>query len=247
MSKRTVLAVTAGLLIILLFSWLSSSRTVLPGFDEIWNAQLDLWSSGLAWSMLKSLALNLEALFYATVISLALAYLTVITSLRPAICFLGKLRFLPIAGLSFVFTSFATSPHELKISMLVFSICVFFITSMVDVVAEAPKEQYDLARTIGMSSWRQVWEVVILGQADKTFDALRQNAAMGWMMLTLVESTVREGGIGGILVDQTKHFRLPAMFAILIDMAIIGSLQDWGIAWVKDQLCPYAKMTSENH
>jgi len=41
--------------------------------------------------------------------------------------------------------------------------------------------------------------VIVLGRADAAFDAMRQNAAMGWMMLTMVEGISRsEGGIGGL-------------------------------------------------
>jgi len=29
-----------------------------------------------------------------------------------------------------------------------------------------------------MGSWRTMWEVVVLGQIDKAFDVLRQNAAI---------------------------------------------------------------------
>src|SRR6266404_4419909 len=40
---------------------------------------------------------------------------------------------------------------------------VFFLTSMVAVVEEIPKSQFDHARTLRMTEWRVVWEVVVLG------------------------------------------------------------------------------------
>ena len=65
-----------------------------------------------------------------------------------------------------------------------------------------------------MSEWRAVWEVVVLGTADKAFDVLRQNAAIGWMMLTMVEGIARaEGGVGAMLLNQSKHFHLAEVFA----------------------------------
>ena len=52
-----------------------------------------------------------------------------------------------------------------------------------------------------MGEWRVVWEVVILGTIDKAFEVFRQNAEIGWMMLTMVESMYRQGGgIGRLLV-----------------------------------------------
>jgi len=38
-------------------------------------------------------------------------------------------------------------------------------------------------------------------------DLLRQNSAMGWMMLTMVEGLVRsDGSIGTLLLNNDKHF-----------------------------------------
>src|SRR5437867_629398 len=84
-----------------------------------------------------------------------------------------------------------------QVALLVFGMTVFFVTSMLDVVAAIPKESFDHARTLRMGEWRTVWEVLVLGTAEKAMDVLRQNAAIGWMMLTMVEGISRsEGGVG---------------------------------------------------
>ena len=107
---------------------------------------------------------------------------------------------------------------------------VFFVTSMAAVVRRFPKEKFDHARTLRMSEWRVVWEVVILGTADQAIEVLRQNAAIGWMMLTMVEGISRsEGGVGAMLLNQNKHFRLAEVFAIQIVILMVGLLQDYGI------------------
>jgi NitT/TauT family transport system permease protein len=134
----------------------------------------------------------------------------------------------------------------LKVSLLVFGVAVFFVTSMIDVVAQVPKEKFDLARTLRMGEWRVVWEVIILGRADAAFDAMRQNAAMGWMMLTMVEGISRsEGGIGALLLNQNKHFRLEAVFAIQIAILLIGLFQDYALGLAKKFLFPYADLQLE--
>jgi NitT/TauT family transport system permease protein len=177
---------------------------------------------------------------------LLLAYSTVMPFFRPVVAFISKLRFLPLVGLTIWFTLLATSGHELKLSLLVFSVLVFFVTSMADVLDGIPKEMFDLARTLKMSEWHVVWEVIVLGQADKAFDCLRQNAAIGWMMLTMVESTVKsEGGIGSMLMDQNHHFHLAAVFAIMLTILALGLFQDYAIGGIKNICCPYAKLTLE--
>jgi NitT/TauT family transport system permease protein len=159
---------------------------------------------------------------------------------------LSKLRFLSLVGLTFFFTLMARSGHELKLSLLVFSVSVFFVTGMADVINGVPKEMFDLARTLRMGEWRVVWEVIVLGQIDQVFDVLRQNAAMGWMMLTMVEGIVRsEGGVGTVLLDQNHHFRLAAVFAIQLTILLLGLFQDYSIGLTKSLLCPYAALTLE--
>ena len=156
--------------------------------------------------LLTSFEASLQSIGIATLISLLLAYRTVLEGFRPVVEFLSKLRFLSMVGLSFVFTVATRSQHQLKISMLVFSVSVFFVTGMADVIASIPKEQYDLARTLRMGPWRVVWEVVVLGQADKAFDVLRQNAAIGWMMLTMIEGMTRGRRHRGHAPDRQQAF-----------------------------------------
>jgi NitT/TauT family transport system permease protein len=97
-----------------------------------------------------------------------------------------------------------------------------------------------------MGEWRVVWEVVVLGQVDRVFDVLRQNAAIGWMMLTMVEGMSRsEGGVGALLLNQNKHFHLSAVFAIQITILLLGLAQDYGIGAVRRLFCPYADLCVE--
>jgi NitT/TauT family transport system permease protein len=226
--------------------WLFSPFILLPTIGATWAAFVEQWRDGLGGDLLVSVYANMQAIGFATVISLTLAYLTVLEGVRPLVDFLSKLRFLSMVGLSFVFTVMTHSQHQLKLSMLVFSISVFYVTGMADVIASIPKEQYDLARTLRMGPWRVVWEVVVLGQIDKAFDVLRQNAAIGWMMLTMIESMVRsEGGIGARLTTANKHFYLDAVMAIQITILMLGLAQDWLIGAGKKLFCPYADLASE--
>src|SRR5260370_822993 len=112
--------------------------------------------------------------------------------------------------------------------------------------AGSRKEKFGYARRLRMSEWRVVWDVVVLGTADKAIEVLRQTAAMGWMMLTMVESISRsEGGIGAMLLNQNKHFHLAEVFAIQGLILIVGMAQDYGIGVTKKLLLPYAALTLE--
>jgi NitT/TauT family transport system permease protein len=245
-SKSTVKMIVAVEVAVFLTLWAFSPFALLPTIGEVWKAFAEQWGQGLPGELITSFYANLQAIGISCLISLGLAYLTVLEGFRPVVAFLSKLRFLSMMGLSFFFTVATSNAHQLKLSLLVFSISVFFVTGMADVIKSIPKEQYDLARTLRMGPWRTVWEVVVLGQVDKAFDVLRQNAAIGWMMLTMIESMVRsEGGIGAMLSTANKHFYLSAVFAIQITILLLGLFQDWGIGATKNLCCPYASLESE--
>jgi NitT/TauT family transport system permease protein len=240
---RILVAVQVAIVVVL---WIFSPFVLLPKPGEVLSAFGDLWEQGLGAELITSFYLNIQAIAVSTVVSLLLAYATVMPFFRPVVALLSKLRFLSLVGLTFFFTLMARSGHELKLSLLVFSVSVFFVTGMADVINGVPKEMFDLARTLRMGEWRVVWEVIVLGQIDQVFDVLRQNAAMGWMMLTMVEGIVRsEGGVGTVLLDQNHHFRLAAVFAIQLTILLLGLFQDYGIGLAKSLLCPYAALTLE--
>lgn len=250
--NHVISASTATLIVIVeialaLAIWWRSPFEVLPRPDEVLVQLRDLWlHKGLPDQMWTSFKLSAEALAISTAISLVLSYLTVIPVFRPLVSAISKGRFLTLVGFTFVFTILFGGGHVLKVSMLVFGETVFFVTSMASVVAAIPREEFDHARTLRMSEWRVVWEVVILGTADKAFEVLRQNAAIGWMMVTMVEGVVRaEGGVGTMLIDMNKYFRMADVFAIQICILGIGLLQDYFLGLVRAIFCPYADITLE--
>lgn len=236
-----------GQVLLAFLVWWFSPFVVLPRPGEVFRALGSLWfEEALGRELLTSLWMNLEALAITAAISLALSYLTVVPAFRPIVAAASKGRFLGLIGLTFVFTLMLGGGHPLKVALLVFGMTVFFVTSMAAVVEQIPQERYDQARTLRMNEWRVVWEVVVLGTADQAIEVFRQNAAIGWMMLTMVEGISRsEGGIGAMLLNQNKHFRLPEVFAIQIVILLVGLAQDYAIGIFKRLVCPYALLVLE--
>lgn len=241
---RAIVAVQVALALGL---WILSPFKVLPRPDEVLRALQSLWfEQGLSRELVTSFRVNLEALGLTGLISLALCYLTVLPVFRPIVMAVSKGRFLSLVGFTFVFTLIVGGGHPLKLWLLVFGMTVFFVTSMAATIAQIPRAAFDHARTLRMSEWEVVWEVVILGTADLAFEVLRQNAAIGWMMLTMVEGISRsEGGIGAMLLNQSKHFHLAEVFAIQLLILGVGLAQDYGIGLLRRLACPYADLTLE--
>lgn len=243
----TVLTLTAILqaIIALTFWWLMPSD-VLPTPPEVLAALGRMWmEEGLGHELVTSFMLNLHAIALTIVLSLAMAYLSVIPFFRPIVGVISKGRFLGLVGLTFLLTMYIKSGHRFKVALLVFGMTVFYTTTMAAIVASIPTDDLDYARTLRMSRWQIVWNVVVRGTLDQAIEALRQNFAIGWNMLTMVEGLSRgEGGVGALLLNQNKHFNLDAVFAVQLCILVLGLGMDAVIGFLKNRACPYVALTT---
>ncbi len=227
--------------------WSMASSPVIPLPSEIVRAWLRLVrEGGFGTEVMTSTLLAIQAVGLTFVVALLMSYATVLPFFRPLGHLVSKMRFLSLVGLSFVFTLMMSGGHNLKVSLLVFGMVVFFVTSMVEEINAIPRESFSHARTLGMSEWRLVWEIIILGRMDRAFEVLRQNFAVAWMMLTMVEGISRaEGGVGAMLLNQNKHFHLDAVFAIQLTILAIGVGMDYVFGVAKRFFFPYADLALE--
>jgi NitT/TauT family transport system permease protein len=241
-------AVTTALVLVglwaggLLLTWVALPYQSLPTPREVWVAFGDLWwNQGMGPELGVTLRLIFHALALTVAIAMVLSYAVIIPFFRPLILAVSKLRFLGLTGLVFPFTLWTGGGYALKVAMLTFGMVSFFVTSMAQVVLEIPRVAYDHMRVLGASELRIVWEVVVRGTLDKALDVLRQNAAIGWALITMVEGISRsEGGIGALILNQNKHFKLAEVYALLFLILTIGLLLDYGMGVVIRVVCPYS-------
>lgn len=245
--SQVMLGVIAFQVVIALILWFASPFKVLPKPTEVLTALSQLTrDSDFTQSVAGSFTLFFKALGLIVAISLALSYLTVVPFFRPLVSALTKGRFLSLVGFSVVFTLLLQDGAKVKLAMLVLGGVTFLLTSTADVVAQIPRAQFDHARTLRMSEWRVVWEVVVLGTLAQMLDAIRQNAAVLWALLPVVETMFRsEYGLGQLLDIERKYFHLDRVYAIQLVFIVIGLFQDWAIGLLRSILCPYADLTKE--
>ncbi|HYW08276.1 MAG TPA: hypothetical protein VE913_15065, partial [Longimicrobium sp.] len=99
--------------VVVLGAWLLAP-SYFPSPARVIAALGDLVSNqGLLGELWTSLVLFGESLLIATLLSLGLAYLTVVPALRPIIMALTRARFLSLVGLTFIFTMTLGGGHSL--------------------------------------------------------------------------------------------------------------------------------------
>ena len=217
---------------------------IFPRPLEVLDAWMGLLNSGaLLPALSSSFILNLEAVALATLLSLLLSYLVVITAARPLPIAISKFRYLGLTGFTFAFGQ-AWSGHDLKLALLVFGMTTFTVTGMLSVISEIPREAYDHVRTLRMSPWRAAYEVVVLGTADRMLDVVRQNGAIGWVMLVTAEALVRtEGGLGVLLYNENHALRLDTIYALQATIFGVAIAMDYALSILGEVVFPYARLT----
>jgi len=194
-----------------------------------------------------SLWQTLKAMSIAIAIALPISYLVTIPFFKGVAIFITKLRFLTIAGLSFVFLVILKDASLYKLSLLLFGIVPFFITSLVAEYNTIKSEELDLCKTLKMNPWQSLYELIIFGKLNTSILVIGINFAICWSMIVYVESqTMGLGGLGTIIFKSQKHLRLEEVFAVLTVIFCIGNSSDWSMAGFRKWAFPFTSIQNIN-
>jgi len=227
-----------------LLLWQLSPGGLIPGPARVLEALGQLLSASLLYdNLLTSLLLTFKALAYSLVLTLSFSYLSVLPFFRPIAQFIVKCRYLTLTGLIFIFTLLTKDGGALKLSLLVFGIVPFFTTSFLAVILRTPAQEFELCQTLGYSRWETLYEVIVIGKADQVLEVVRQNFAIAWMMITMVEGlNMSEGGIGTLLIKYNKYNDLPHVLALQAIVLGLGLCFDYGLGLLRRWLFAYTKI-----
>jgi sulfonate transport system permease protein len=194
-------------------------------------------------NLLASLMLTGRALIYSVLITMAFGYASVIPFFRPVAELIVKCRYLTLTGLIFIFTLLTRDGGELKLSLLLFGIVPFLTTSFLSIILHTPAQEFELCQTLGYNRWESLYEVIIVGKADQVFEVVRQNFAIAWMMITMVEGlNMSEGGIGALMIKYNKYNDLPHVLALQVVILGLGLCFDYLLGVLRHWLFPYTKL-----
>lgn len=246
-SRQTVWILVALQAALALTAWHLSAGGLIPKPATIAGAFGNLVNSKLFLdNMLTSLLLTLKAMLHSIIITLLVSYASVIPFFKSIAQFIVKCRYLTLTGLIFIFTLLTQDGSQLKLSLLVFGIVPFFTTSFLSVIINIDKQEYELCKTLGYSNWKTLYEVIIVGKADQVFEIIRQNFAISWLMITMVEGlSMSEGGVGSLLIKYNKYNDLANVIALQLVIFITGLCFDYLFGITRKWLFPHSKLKQE--
>ncbi len=241
-ARSNLVVVWIGLLLLV---WFLNPIKALPYPGEVLQAFRRMWqaegSQGLLYNVYVTLKLNIVGLGYAAIISLLIAYLSVIPLFQPLNKMVQWLRYIPIVGFNLVFLTLFAIGWPMKVAMLTTGMSFFLVTSMSGVIAAIPRLKYELAKVLGYNGRQVFYSVVVRPTLPSMIDMIAQNAAIGWVMITAIETYNRtEGGIGSQIYAYSSTNNLAEVYAYLLIIGAIAVLEDWFFVLLRRMLFPYS-------
>jgi NitT/TauT family transport system permease protein len=247
--KWSFYALAAAIAISILLFWKATTGAgLIPSPELVFKSFLEVVTTkDFMTNLFASILLTIKAMLLSIVIALFIGYLSVIPAFMPLARFIVKCRYLTITGLYFIFILICKDADSLKLSLLVFGIVPFFVTSLLGVIANIRQEEYDSCRTLRYNQWETLYELIIRGRMDQTLEIIRQNFAITWLMIVTVESSALSGGgIGALLYRYNKYNDLKNVLALQIVILLIGILTDVLLATMRRELFPYTKLAAKD-
>jgi len=242
-STKTILVIIHCAIAIILWQVFAVGGLI-PTPGRILESLIKITSSGDFYdNLFSSLSLTLKGMGISILVALVICYLSLVPFFNPIAKFIIKCRYLTLTGLIFLFTLLTSNGHNLKLSLLIFGIVPFFVTSLLSIIDSINEQEYELCKTLRMNSWQTLLEVIIIGRLDQVIEVMRQNFAIAWMMITMVEGlNMSEGGLGTMLIKSNKYIDLGTIFAILIIIFGMGVCFDFLLAKIRTWFFPYTKL-----
>lgn len=236
-------SITVLLVLVVFFGgWSLTGHQYIPTPVEILGAVPRLIEKDITGAFLKSLGFCFTSMFYSFIISLMICYLSILPIFRSFGEFLRKFRFLPSAGLSFLFMKMTDGIDQQMSWMMIWGISTWLMYSMIGIALSINEDDIMYAKSLRLSRWQMVRELLIKGKAVDILQAFIGNFAIAWMMLAYIENISKaSGGIGVILSESAKYYFYDEVYAIQIIILFTGIAIDFLLRKALVFLLPYAK------
>lgn len=214
-------------------------RALVPAPSDVWAELLFIFGSGALWEPLGQ-TLRLFGLAYLSASALAIAVGIAMGRSRVLYDLLEPLtellRPLPKPALLPPLILFLGLGDAMK--MTIVGLAVFFpvLINTVQGVRGVDPVLIDTARTFGLEGSRVVTAVVLPAALPFVFTGLRISLGLGLILVVVAEMLAGTGGIGYIIVDMQRTFRVTSMYAWIVILAAVGFLLNYAFEELEKRL-----------
>jgi NitT/TauT family transport system permease protein len=224
--------------------WIILPNNLFPPFFDILKAFPELFQKNdLVGNFSLSIWFCIKSILYSSLIAFVFMCIARVPIMESFCIFMRKFRFLPSTGLSFLFMKITPDVNSQMKWMMIFGISTFLIDSAVNIALSITKDEVNYAKSLRLSNWQVFREVVIYSKLPDFLEAVIQNFAMAWMLLASIENIAKtNGGIGVVLAESSKYFKLESVYAIQILILLTGITMDYLLRLTYATLFPYKKL-----
>jgi len=232
--------------------WLASSSGTLPVEfvpkpTEVVRAAATLFvSGGLGWDVIASCARIAAAFCVAALLAIPLGLLMSGFKFIEALVepFVDFIRYVPVPALVPIFILWTGIGEGTKFLVLFFGTFFQLVLLVMDDADNVPGLHFDLARTLGASSWELFRDVLIPYLRPTLYDRLRVTLGWCWTYLVIAELVAVDRGIGHVIKEAQRFNAADRLFVCFLMLGSIGLVTDYFAKVLYQWLFPYAAKAS---
>lgn len=249
-TRLMTLALVVGLLLLIEFAsrmgWVSP--LVLPAPTEVWGAMVDQWTGPRFWDDVWS---TLSATVFGFIAAAAIAFavsavLVLIRGLEdvvmPIIIAIETMPKIAIAPIIILWLGFG------QVGKVVIVVTVTFFPIVINTLQGlrvTSRDELDLLQSLGASRWQLFRYIRIPRSMPYAFAGLRVGAVFALIGAIVAEFVGSENGLGALILSARAQFNVPAAWALLVDLMVIGLIIYAVMWWLERRLLFWSKDLSE--
>ena len=243
-------AATVGLVVLILAIAEVGSRSgfisdlIIPAPTDVWSALLDQWQTEGFWGDVGSTvtAMIVGFVFAAVGSFLVSAVLILVRGLEqitmPIIIAVETMPKIAIAPIIILWLGFGQLGKTVIVGLVTF---FPILINTLQGLRVTNRDEYDLLRSLGSSSV-QLFRYVRLPRAlPYIFAGLRVGAVFALIGAVVAEFVGSENGLGALIITARSQFNVPAVWALLFDLMIMGIVLYAITAWAERRLLFWSK------
>jgi ABC-type nitrate/sulfonate/bicarbonate transport system permease component len=134
------------------------------------------------------------------------------------------LRPLPPPAIIPIAILFLGIENQMKIFVISFACFFPIVVNTIQGVAGVDRVLLDTARTFGLTTREILWKIVLPSSSPNIVAGMRISLAIAVILTVISEMVAANDGIGFFILDMERAFRIPAMYAGVVTLMVVGYL-----------------------
>lgn len=134
------------------------------------------------------------------------------------------LRPLPPPAIIPIAILFLGIENQMKVFVITFACFFPIVVNTIQGIAGVDRVLLDTARTFGLTTREIIWKIVLPSASPNIVAGMRIALAIALILTVISEMVASNDGIGFMILDMERAFRIPEMYAGIFTLMVVGYL-----------------------